>query len=234
MSRTFDLGNVEVRDLVLAECERVVRDDRLIVVPTDTVYGIAADAFSQTGVQRLLAAKGRGRQFPPPVLVKGPETVPGLAEVVDDRVFTLLKRFWPGPLTVILGAQPSLDWDLGDTHGTVAVRMPDEERTLELLRLTGPLAVSSANTHGDPAATTAAEASEMLGDSVDIYLDGGPTPGSASSTIVDLTATPPRIVRSGPVSVEALREVVPELLDLGEEPPAADTDVPDGQGASAG
>lgn len=215
MPRTFDVRNDEVRDLVLAECTRVIREDGLLVVPTDTVYGIAADAFSQKGVNALLAAKGRGRDFPPPVLVARPEVVPALAEVRDQTVFSLLAKFWPGPLTVILPAQPSLDWDLGETHGTVALRMPDEKHVLELLAKTGPLAVSSANTHGVPAATTAAEAEAMLGDSVEIYLDAGQVPGVGSSTIVDMSAVPPRIVRRGPISHAELAEIVPDLLDFG-------------------
>ena len=121
MSRTFDLANEQVRDLILEECARVVRDEGLLVIPTDTVYGIAADAFSPQGVAKLLQAKGRGRDMPPPVLVPRAETVMGLAEAVDSSVMELTARFWPGPLTIICNAQPSLHWDLGDTHGTVGL-----------------------------------------------------------------------------------------------------------------
>lgn len=213
MSRTFDLRNEDVRDLVLAECARVVTGHGLLVIPTDTVYGIASDAFSAAGVRKLLAAKGRGREFPPPVLIGRHDTLLGIADRVDTEIMALTKRFWPGPLTIICHAQPFLDWDLGETHGTVAVRMPDEPHALELLQRTGPLAVSSANTHGNPAATTAQSAEDMLGDAVDIYLDGGATPDAGASTIVDMTAAPPRIVREGPISASELREVVGSLAD---------------------
>lgn len=214
MSRRFDVTQSDIRDLVLDECARVSETGNLLVIPTDTVYGIAADAFSASAVSALLAAKGRGRDMPPPVLVPRAETVFGLVDGVDERMLSLTARFWPGPLTIIANAQPSLDWDLGDTHGTVAVRMPDDEYALALLGRTGPLAVSSANISGKPAATSADEALEMLGDDVDIYVDGGVRESGVSSTIVDLTGDVPRIVREGPVTIDELREIVPDIIDL--------------------
>ncbi|MGA1812305.1 L-threonylcarbamoyladenylate synthase [Frondihabitans sp. 4ASC-45] len=191
----------------------------LVVVPTDTVYGIACDAFDPEAVQRLLDAKGRTRQSPPPVLVKSQETLAALAESVPDLIRPLLDEFWPGGLTVILRAQPSLAWDLGETRGTVALRQPDNKLLLELLEETGPLAVSSANLTGKPAAMSAMDALEMLGDSVEVYLDGGPAgttyeprPGANSgSTIVDATAAADgvlRIVRHGVISDDEIRRVV--------------------------
>lgn len=214
MSRRFDVTQSDIRDLVLDECARVSETGNLLVIPTDTVYGVAADAFSASAVSALLAAKGRGRDMPPPVLVPRAETVFGLVDGVDEKLLALTARFWPGPLTIIANAQPSLDWDLGDTHGTVAVRMPDDEYALALLGRTGPLAVSSANVSGSPAATSADEAMEMLGDDVDIYVDGGVRESGISSTIVDLTGDVPKIVREGPVTSDELREIVPDLLDL--------------------
>ncbi|GAA1544782.1 MULTISPECIES: L-threonylcarbamoyladenylate synthase [Brevibacterium] len=214
MSRRFDVTQSDIRDLVLDECARVSETGNLLVIPTDTVYGIAADAFSASAVSALLAAKGRGRDMPPPVLVPRAETVFGLVDGVNETMLALTARFWPGPLTIIANAQPSLDWDLGDTHGTVAVRMPDDEYALALLGRTGPLAVSSANISGQPAATSADEAMEMLGDDVDIYVDGGARTSGSSSTIIDLTGDVPRIVREGPVTVAELRETVPDILDL--------------------
>ncbi|TSI14601.1 L-threonylcarbamoyladenylate synthase [Brevibacterium aurantiacum] len=214
MSRRFDVTQSDIRDLVLDECARVSETGNLLVIPTDTVYGIAADAFSASAVSALLAAKGRGRDMPPPVLVPRAETVFGLVDGVDERMLSLTARFWPGPLTIIANAQPSLDWDLGDTHGTVAVRMPDDEYALALLGRTGPLAVSSANTSGEPAATSADEAMEMLGDDVDIYVDGGVRTSGISSTIIDLTSEVPRMVREGPVTIEELREIVPDVIGL--------------------
>ena len=194
----------------------------LIVIPTDTVYGVAADAFQPKAVARLMAAKGRGRQSPPPVLIPGIPTLDALAETVPDEVRALVAAFWPGGLTVILPARSSLNWDLGETNGTVALRMPSNRVALELLAETGPLAVSSANLTGVPAAMTAAEAEAMLGDSVAVYLEDGragsdyPTADAATgSTIVDATglALPDgklRIVRHGVVSDDAIRGIVGE------------------------
>jgi tRNA threonylcarbamoyl adenosine modification protein (Sua5/YciO/YrdC/YwlC family) len=203
----------------------------LVVIPTDTVYGVAADAFNPAAVQRLLDAKGRGRQSPPPVLVPGIPTLAALAERVPDEVDALVRAFWPGGLTIVLPASPSLVWDLGETKGTVALRMPKDTIALELLSETGPLAVSSANLTGRPAARTAAEAEAMLGDSISVYLDGGEAGSGyervegkdSSSTIVDATALAAgvgglRILRHGVISVDQLREVVGDALD---EPAAA-------------
>lgn len=214
MSRRFDVSQEEIRELVFDECARVVDTGNLLVIPTDTVYGIAADAFSASAVAALLAAKGRGRDMPPPVLVPRAETIFGLVDGVDETVLALTAKFWPGPLTIIANAQPSLDWDLGETHGTVAVRMPDDESALALLGRTGPLAVSSANISGQPAARTADKAQEMLGDDVDIYVDGGARESGRSSTIIDLSGDVPRILRRGPITADDLREIVPELIDL--------------------
>jgi len=164
----------------------------LVVLPTDTVYGVGADAFSAAAVNRLLEAKGRDRTAPPPVLVPGIATLEALAESVPQPVRDLVDEFWPGGLTIVLRARPTLDWDLGETRGTVGLRMPSDTLALELLAETGPLAVSSANLTGKPAAMTAHEAEEMLGDSVAVYLDGGlagegyaDAAASTGSTIVD-------------------------------------------------
>ncbi|GAA1841449.1 L-threonylcarbamoyladenylate synthase [Agromyces salentinus] len=200
---------------------------QLVVLPTDTVYGLAADAFDPAAVGRLLAAKGRERTSPPPVLIPGIPTLDALAREIPEPVRRLVGEFWPGGLTVILHAQPSLTWDLGETRGTVALRMPDNRVALELLSETGPLAVSSANLSGRPSATTAAEASDMLGDAVTVFLDGGPAgsdydaigerPGDTSSTIVDATGLSEsggvlRIVRAGVISRERIAAVVGEEL----------------------
>lgn len=222
MSRLFD-SSVESDLLTGMRLARAaLRRGELVVIPTDTVYGIAADAFSPKAVQRLLEAKGRTRQSPPPVLVPSIETLEALAAVIPDAVRKLVEAFWPGGLTIVLPAQPSLAWDLGDTDGTVAVRMPDNRIALELLSETGPLAVSSANLTGQPAATTAAEAEAMLGESVEVYLDGGSST-SVSSTIVDATRLIApggtlSILREGAISREQIRDVIGDLLE--EAPPA--------------
>lgn len=189
------------------EAVHVISRGGLVVLPTDTVYGIGADAFTPPAVAALLAAKGRGRQSPPPVLVPDVRTLDGLATDVPSAVRALVDEFWPGGLTVILRAQPSLAWDLGETRGTVALRMPDHPAALALLRRTGPLAVSSANLTGRPAALTAQAAAEDLGDSVAVYLDAGQAPGGVASTIVDATDGALRLVRQGAVPLDALRAI---------------------------
>ncbi|ACQ79549.1 Sua5/YciO/YrdC/YwlC family protein [Beutenbergia cavernae DSM 12333] len=237
----LDCTDPDNREKSLDAAVEAVTHGGLIVLPTDTVYGIAADAFDKDAVAALLAAKGRGRQKPPPVLVGDHSTLDGLATDVPEVVRTLIERFWPGALTIIVRAQPSLTWDLGYTRGTVALRMPDDEIALDVLRRTGPLATSSANRTGRPAATTAAEAQEQLGARVGVYLDGGPARGGEASTIIDATGPTLSIVREGALSVEVLGEVAPELLPpppedettADGEQPAADVEQPDGETAAA-
>jgi L-threonylcarbamoyladenylate synthase len=207
----------------MREARGAIGRGELVVMPTDTVYGIAADAFDAGAVQRLLDAKGRGRSSPPPVLVPSLATLDALAETVPDAVLAMARAFWPGALTIVLPAQPSLAWDLGDTNGTVALRMPDQRIALELLADTGPLAVSSANRTGNPPATTAQQALDELGESITVYLDAGPTPGSTPSTIVDATALaagtgPLRILRAGALDEATLRDFVPEAFPVPEVP----------------
>lgn len=194
----------------------------VIVLPTDTVYGVGADAFQPDAVAAVLAAKGRGRQMPPPVLIPNVRTVDGLARDVPAPAKALMEAFWPGALTVIVWAQPSLAWDLGDTHGTVALRVPAHPASLALLERTGPLAVTSANLTGQPAATTAEGAREQLGDSVAVYLDGGDAPLGVASTIIDATGDVLRIVRDGGVSRDEVIEVVgSDALAPADEPGSA-------------
>jgi L-threonylcarbamoyladenylate synthase len=186
-----------------------------IVLPTDTVYGIGADAFSVLAVTRLLNAKDRGRDMPPPVLIADASLLRALAVDVPEPAWDLVARHWPGPLTMIFRAQPSLRMDLGDTDGTIALRVPDHGLARDILRRTGPMAVSSANLSGRPAATSCDQAIEQLGESVTVYLDGGPLPGSgAPSTILDFTRNPSgSLLRPGALSVEVLRETCADLND---------------------
>ncbi|MGN6198422.1 L-threonylcarbamoyladenylate synthase [Humibacter sp.] len=226
MTTFFDCSDDDGLAEGTSQARTAIENGDLIVLPTDTVYGIGADAFSATAVASLLAAKGRGRQSPPPVLIPALATLDALAETVPQEARDLAGAFWPGGLTIVLPAQPSLSWDLGETKGTVALRMPNNPVALALLRSTGPLAVSSANKTGMPAATTAQEAEGMLGDSVQIYLDGGQVGGDyaesgvteTSSTIVDATALASgsgkiRILRHGVISDEQIREVVGDALE---------------------
>jgi tRNA threonylcarbamoyl adenosine modification protein (Sua5/YciO/YrdC/YwlC family) len=195
----------------VTEAVAALRRGDLAVLPTDTVYGIAADAFSPQAVDRLLAAKGRGRDMPVPVLVGSWRGLDGLADHVTPDMRSLIEAFWPGALTVIVRAAPSLAWDLGETRGTVAVRMPLHPVALAVLAETGPLAVSSANRTGMPPATTAAQAQEQLGSSVAVYLEAGSSGDAVPSTIVDLTGAQPQVRRSGAISVEQLQAVLPDV-----------------------
>jgi tRNA threonylcarbamoyl adenosine modification protein (Sua5/YciO/YrdC/YwlC family) len=195
----------------LASAALAVQRGRLVVLPTDTVYGIGADAFDAEAVRRLLAAKGRGRDMPPPVLVSAATTLDALTVALPPYARALVQKLWPGPLTLVCRQQPSLQWDLGDTRGTVAVRMPDHHVALALLSRTGPLAVSSANRSGMPPALDADAAEQMLGSSVEVLLDGGPSTGSEPSTIVDVTGPEGRLLRPGAISLETLNQVVAHL-----------------------
>jgi L-threonylcarbamoyladenylate synthase len=207
MSAWFDCSDATQRAEGLAAAATAVLGGELAVLPTDTVYGVGADAFSPAAVSRLLAVKGRGRDMPPPVLVGTVRAAAALVEDLGPYGQQLIDEFWPGGLTIVCRAARTLSWDLGDTKGTVAVRMPQDPVTLDLLRETGPMAVSSANLSGSPAATTAEQAREQLGDAVAVYLDGGPSVGGQASTIVDLTGDAPRLLRQGAISIGRLREI---------------------------
>jgi L-threonylcarbamoyladenylate synthase len=221
VSERFDFTGDELAPAYRAAVDALEGGD-LVVLPTDTVYGIAADAFKADAVQRLLDAKGRGRDMPPPVLISTVETLDALATDVPESGRQLCQAFWPGALTVICHAQSSLRWDLGETQGTVALRVPDHEETQELLSRTGPLAVSSANLSGRPAALDVYDAEAQLGDWVAVYLDGGTVTGGEPSTIVDLTGDTPYVVRVGALSLERLREVVPDIAGPLDSAPTVD------------
>lgn len=208
MSRRYDCTDKSGREEGLAEAKAAVGRGELVVLPTDTVYGIGCDAFGHAAVKALLEAKGRGREMPVPVLVGTVKAANALVESLGMYGQDLMDAFWPGPLTLILRANRSLTWDLGETKGTVAVRMPLHQVALDLLKETGPMAVSSANRSGMPPATSVEEAEQQLGDAVSVYLDGGPCDGKTPSTIVDLTTAVPRVLRKGAIPVEKLREVV--------------------------
>lgn len=221
VSDFIDVSNPAALEDAVARAREVLADRGCVVLPTDTVYGIGADAFSPLAVAVLLAAKGRSRTMPPPVLIADRRVMAGLAYDVPEEAEALAERFWPGALTLILKSQPTLTWDLGETRGTVALRVPDDAVARELLYAVGPMAVSSANRTGMDAATTAGAARSMLGESVALYFDAGPRESRDPSTIVDCTVTPFRVARQGSVPLEELRAVVPDLLAEGEEPPVA-------------
>ncbi len=214
----YPTGTDEEREAAVDAATQAVRAGELVILPTDTVYGIGADAFSSDAVAKLLAAKGRGRQMPPPVLIAAAVTLDALATQIPPWARTLVEEFWPGPLTLICHQQPSLQWDLGDTRGTVAVRMPDHALTREILDRTGPMAVTSANLTGEPAATEADAAEEMLGDHVAVVIDDGESSGGEASTIVDATHSPGRVLRVGALSIDALNIALEDLgVELSDE-----------------
>ena len=208
MSQMFDCRDPDNRQPAITAAAAALKSGRLVVMPTDTVYGLAADAFDSSAVASLLVAKNRGRDMPVGVLVGSWNTIEGLVYYVPDEARELIRAFWPGALSLVVQQAPSLQWDLGDARGTVMLRMPLHPVALELLRETGPLAVSSANVSGQPPATTARLAQVQFGPLVDVYLDGGLAPEQAASTIIDLTGPSPRVLREGPVSVTRIAEVL--------------------------
>jgi tRNA threonylcarbamoyl adenosine modification protein (Sua5/YciO/YrdC/YwlC family) len=209
----YDCTDPQGREEGLEAAAAAIAEGRLVLLPTDTVYGVAADAFTPDAVTALLAAKNRGRAMPVPVLIGEAATLGGLVLEPPEVATKLATAFWPGGLTLVVEHVPSLAWDLGDAEGTVAVRLPDDDLARDLLRRTGPLAVSSANRSGRPAATTAREAADQLGEHAAVVLDGGPRASSAASTIVDCTGPTPRVLRVGAIPVERLRDVVPDIAD---------------------
>jgi L-threonylcarbamoyladenylate synthase len=210
----YDCRTAADRDRGIAAAVEAVKSGELVVLPTDTVYGIGADAFTPHAVTALLNAKGRGRNVPPPVLVGSRHTLDGLVYSLPKTARDLADAFWPGALTIIVEHSPSLQWDIGDTGGTVGVRMPLHPVALEVLREVGPMAVTTANKVGGPAPLTAEAAREQLEYSVRVYLEAGEAVDPAPSTIVDVTGDVPRVLRDGAVPFEKLRDVVPDLLPV--------------------
>lgn len=221
MALVIDCAVPSERTRGLTTAASAARRGDLVVLPTEAVYGLATDAFSARGVQRLREAKGRGRDLPLPVLVGRPRTVDGLATGLGQPARALMEAFWPGPLTLVARAHATLAWDLGESGGTVALRMPLQPVALELLRDTGPLVVTAANRAGLPAPITVAEAEEQLGTAVAVYLDGGPCPETRTSTVVDVTGERPVLLRPGAFDADVLREVVADLVVPEDEAPPA-------------
>ena len=214
MPEVYDCADAGQRSRGITAAIDAVRGGRLVVLPTDTVYGIGADAFDATAVAALLAAKRRGRGMPVGVLVGSWNTIDGLALMVPDTARELIRAFWPGALSLVVTQAPSLHWDLGDARGTVMLRMPLHPIAIELLRRTGPMAVSSANISGQEPALTAVRAKQQLGAEAAVYLDGGRATIGKPSTIVDLSGPEARILREGAITAEQIGEV------LGKDPAA--------------
>lgn len=211
LTRVFNLSNADERETGIEEAASAVLRGELVVLPTDTVYGVGADAFSAVAVDALLAAKGRDRSMPVPVLVASAPMVEAIVDDLSDVARALTDAFWPGALTLVVRHTSHLAWDLGETKGTVAVRMPDHEVALEMISRTGPLATSSANRSGHPPAATMLDARLQLGATVAVYLDGGPTSAAVASTIVDVTGEKPRLLRVGAIELDRIREIAPDV-----------------------
>lgn len=215
MSRIMDCSTDENRERAIAAAVDAVKAGRLVVMPTDTVYGLGCDAFDNQAVASLLRAKHRGPDMPVPVLVGSWNTIEGLVREYSPAARTLVEAFWPGGLSLVVNQAPSLPWNLGDTAGTVMLRMPLHPIAIEILRRTGPMAVSSANISGQAPATNAVRAKQMLGGEAAVYVDGGEATIGTPSTIVDISTPAPRILREGAVSAAVVAEVLsttPERL----------------------
>ena len=207
----YDCRTTADRDRGVAAAIEAVKSGELVVMPTDTVYGIGADAFTAHAITALHHARSVTNQVPPPVLVGSRHTLDGLVYSLPKAARELADAFWPGALTLYVEHSPSLQWDLGETGGQVAVRMPLHPVALEVLREVGPMAVTTANKVGRPAPATAEEAREQLEYAVRVYLEAGPAGDPAPSTIVDVTGAVPRVLRTGAIPLEKLRDVVPDI-----------------------
>lgn len=196
----------------VATAAAAIRRGEIVVVPTESAYALAADAFSPRGTGALREAKGVGPTVPLPILVPAASTVAGIARTVPLSARDLMTAFWPGSLTLLLPAGTTLAWD-HPAQAPVAVRMPVHPVLLDLLRLTGPTAVTSANAPGLDPPQSIDEVIDQLGELGTCALDAGPCPSGEPSTIVDCTAATPVVVRPGAVSLDALREIVPEIIE---------------------
>ncbi|AIT60848.1 L-threonylcarbamoyladenylate synthase [Corynebacterium doosanense] len=208
MSKIYSCAEAQGREAGLRQATDAVKAGRLVVLPTDTVYGLGCDAFDNDAVANLLATKQRGRDMPVPVLVGSWDTIQGLVREFTPTAQTLVEAFWPGGLSIVVPEAPSLPWNLGDTRGTVMLRMPLQPVAIELLRQVGPMAVSSANISGQPAPTTVTEARDQLGRAVSVYLDGGEASVGEPSSIIDISGRTPKLLREGALSAERIGEVL--------------------------
>ncbi|NCP88415.1 MAG: threonylcarbamoyl-AMP synthase [Anaerolineae bacterium CG_4_9_14_3_um_filter_57_17] len=181
----------------------VLTNNGLVAFPTDTVYGLGALVFNELAVSEIYTVKERGSEKAVPVLVGDFEQLERVAHGVSSICAKLARRFWPGPLTIVLPRHPNIP-EAVTPYPTVGVRIPDFEPTRELLRLTGPLAVSSANRSGNAAPCTARGVEAELGGRIPLILDGGVTPGGMPSTVVDCSQGEPKILRAGPITLEQI------------------------------
>lgn len=185
-----------------------LRSGELVVFPTDTVYGLAVDAFNVAGTAKVFEVKRRPRSLPLPVVVSRPRQAWALCAEVPTEASELAAAFWPGALTLILPQTPDLDWDLGDSDGTIALRMPAHDALIQLLEMVGPMAMTSANLSGEQTPRDVADVAARLGEAVGVYVDGGPAISDAGSTIIDLSRRTNRLVREGPITIAEVEQVL--------------------------
>jgi L-threonylcarbamoyladenylate synthase len=212
VSYRYDCADASGRGRGLARARTVLGEGELVVVPTESAYGLACDAFSGPGLELLRAAKGN-MWLRPPVLIGSTRTLDGLATGVTPAARALAEAFWPGPLTLICHAQPTLDWAISGSDGGVSLRMPLHPVALQLLTSTGPLALTAANEPGRPVPLTYDDAYDQLREQVSVYLDAGPVGTAGPSTVVDVREEVPMALRAGDLTVDQLREVVPDIAD---------------------
>ena len=180
----------------------------VIAFPTDTAYGLGADPFSEAAVRRIFEIKGRPETKPILLLVNSIAMAQSVADL-SDRAMTLAKRFWPGPLTMVVPARASVPSLVTAGTGTIGIRWPDAAFAVRLLEaFQRPITATSANRTGHPSAITVAEVREQLQESIDLIVDGGTLPSRGGSTLVDLTDTPARLLREGPISEAELSDVL--------------------------
>ena len=197
---------------------RLLREGEVIAFPTDTVYGLGANAFERFAVRQIFAIKERPAHKALPVFIYQMDDLNLVARHVPGYAWPLLQAYWPGALTVVLPKNPKLPEEVTAGQNSVGVRIPDHVVALDLVAQVGhPLAVTSANLSGQPASTTAEGVAEQLRGRIPLILDGGPSPGQQTSTIVDLISRPPRLLRSGHLSLAALREFLPDLVGNDED-----------------
>jgi L-threonylcarbamoyladenylate synthase len=212
LDATEDAGEAP-RAAAIERAAELLTAGEVVVLPTDTVYGIAANAFDPAAVAALLEIKGRDGGIPLPVMIRTPKQLAGLASAVPAAAERLVAAFWPGPLTLVLHAQPRLTWDIGRTEGTVALRMPLEEATLAVIHTVGPIVLTAANAPGQEPPGSVAEAAAQLGERVAAFLNAGERTPGRTSTIVDLTRAAPRVLREGAVPTALALDVAEGRVD---------------------
>lgn len=204
-TRIFDVHDPEA----IPKAKEVIKTGGTIAFPTDTIYGLAVDLFNPEAIKSIYKIKERSILKPIPILIGDIQQLDSLVLNVSDRIPTIANAFWPGPLTLILPKGPAIPKELSP-YPTIGVRMPDHKFTMSLLKSTGPLATTSANISGDENPRTCQDVLDQLDNRIDLILDGGPTPGSMASTVLDTTGETYQILREGPISLAEINALFKE------------------------